>query len=305
MKLFRFAMLLLVQLSPIFVHVNGEAVPEYKCNKEEIKGVVVKDASAQLTKGCVIKDVEIAFDLKAMYEAAAKKNPKATAVVIGITEAVFIDSHIMLFNADGIPGDINTQVPLQFTMSKCNIKGSTKLEFGIEDSPIKLPPYSRIRIADSELAISTTETNHNIFTFHGLQLVTGSSLEISSNVITMAHEGYSNIAVFVSNGPMIISGKSSFTVQSNNITLTGHKGTNCYHYVWYTSQNSPLTITESSIYTWKSNNISIVGYEFTEKLMQYVWAQSDKSPLEITKNSIFTWTSNIIRMVGYKVTKMI
>eukprot|EP00758_Cryptobia_borreli_P014996 Tbor_TRINITY_DN5979_c3_g1::TRINITY_DN5979_c3_g1_i3::g.18573::m.18573 len=300
MKIFQYAVLLLVQLSPIFVLGNGEAVPEYKCTQEETNNVTVKDASAQLTVGCVLKGKEITFDLKAMYEAAARKDPKPSAVVIDITQASFTDSYVKLINADEITGDITTQIPLLFTVNKSKMTGTSNLEFGTVDHLFVLPPHSRITIIDSELTIST-ENDHEIFTFHSLQLITGSSIDITRNVITMECKKNAVSSVFVATGTIIISDKSSFTLRDNKITLHAHEGHNFEQYVWYRKPNSLLTISEGSTYKWISNIISLVGYDVTDQLRQYVWSQNSASPLEISKNSIFTWTSNIISMKGYTV----
>eukprot|EP00758_Cryptobia_borreli_P015255 Tbor_TRINITY_DN6004_c0_g3::TRINITY_DN6004_c0_g3_i2::g.10179::m.10179 len=107
MKIFRFALLILVQLSPIFVHINGEAVPEYKCVEEHTTGQITVSTFgvAKLSKGCVLSGNGITFDIKAMYEAASKtpKNP----VVIDISGSHFINSFIGLMNARDIP-DLST-----------------------------------------------------------------------------------------------------------------------------------------------------------------------------------------------------
>eukprot|EP00758_Cryptobia_borreli_P009319 Tbor_TRINITY_DN5469_c0_g1::TRINITY_DN5469_c0_g1_i9::g.25315::m.25315 len=105
MEIFRVALLLLLQLSPTFVHINGEVVPEYTCTTKQTSGVTVNSATAKLTKGCVVEGTDkdkfgIKFDLDAMYKAAASKisnNPK-TPVTISITDAVFINSYIQLIN---------------------------------------------------------------------------------------------------------------------------------------------------------------------------------------------------------------
>eukprot|EP00758_Cryptobia_borreli_P015253 Tbor_TRINITY_DN6004_c0_g2::TRINITY_DN6004_c0_g2_i3::g.10194::m.10194 len=87
--------------------------------------------------------------------------------------------------------------------------GTSNLVFGNKDKPFKLPPNSRIRIIDSELTTSYTDTDIPVmFTFHRLQLVTDSSIEITRNVITVGCEGCANMDVFVPTG-MIVSGGSS------------------------------------------------------------------------------------------------
>eukprot|EP00758_Cryptobia_borreli_P017776 Tbor_TRINITY_DN6221_c4_g6::TRINITY_DN6221_c4_g6_i1::g.2035::m.2035 len=101
MKLFQLALLLLVQLSPIFVHGKVETVPVYECAKPQTESVTVSNAGAQLTKGCEQRGNDITFDLKAMYAAAARKAPK-TPVEISITEAAFINSYIKLTKAHDI-----------------------------------------------------------------------------------------------------------------------------------------------------------------------------------------------------------
>eukprot|EP00758_Cryptobia_borreli_P011737 Tbor_TRINITY_DN5688_c3_g1::TRINITY_DN5688_c3_g1_i8::g.9405::m.9405 len=156
MKLFRFALLLLVQLSPILVHGNGEA--DYECKGALNEDQTVTSTNAKLINGCVLNGKGITFDIGAMYKAAARKTPQPTAVVIDITDADFTDSTIKLINAEGIPSDINTQVPLLFTMSNSNMKGTSKLEFGEKgekgkDKLFKLPPRSTLRIIDSHLTI--------------------------------------------------------------------------------------------------------------------------------------------------------
>eukprot|EP00758_Cryptobia_borreli_P015252 Tbor_TRINITY_DN6004_c0_g2::TRINITY_DN6004_c0_g2_i1::g.10174::m.10174 len=107
--------MLLVQFLTIFFPSDDERVLEYNCTKVLSKKVIFKEASVQLSKGCVMEGVEVTFDVKAMYEAAAKAF-HLTAVVINITEAAFIDSYIKLVNADSIPDALITDMPLQFTM---------------------------------------------------------------------------------------------------------------------------------------------------------------------------------------------
>eukprot|EP00758_Cryptobia_borreli_P017477 Tbor_TRINITY_DN6195_c3_g2::TRINITY_DN6195_c3_g2_i2::g.22868::m.22868 len=123
MEIFRVALLLLLQLSPTFVHINGEDVPEYMCATKQTSDVTVKSATAKLTKGCVVgateRHISITFDLDAMYKAAASKTPNnpKTPVAIDVSDAVFLKSNMELKNADRIR-DLSTRGPLQFTMIK-------------------------------------------------------------------------------------------------------------------------------------------------------------------------------------------
>eukprot|EP00758_Cryptobia_borreli_P009315 Tbor_TRINITY_DN5469_c0_g1::TRINITY_DN5469_c0_g1_i4::g.25308::m.25308 len=88
MEIFRVALLLLLQLSPTFVHINGEVVPEYMCDTKQTGDVTVKGATAKLTKGCVVDATEgafrIKFDLDAMYKAAASKTTNYSLCTSGV-----------------------------------------------------------------------------------------------------------------------------------------------------------------------------------------------------------------------------
>eukprot|EP00758_Cryptobia_borreli_P015247 Tbor_TRINITY_DN6004_c0_g1::TRINITY_DN6004_c0_g1_i4::g.10175::m.10175 len=255
MKLFEFAILLLVQLSPIYVPVYGEAVSNYICQTPQSSDVTVRDAGAQLTKGCALNSNDIKFDIKAMYG----KDPTKTSVKINISEADFLNSYIKLINSDNIP---DTQVPLLFTMSKSNMKGTFGLEFGSDGKVFKMPPNSRISIVDSKLDFSKTISDEMsyLFTFHGLQLVTSSSMEIAHNVITMECTGCDGVVIFnIPEGiEMMISNKSSFSLHGNTITMKGQRNrdSNIMQSVWL-QITSPLTVSQSSNYTWAMNNISM------------------------------------------------
>eukprot|EP00758_Cryptobia_borreli_P011738 Tbor_TRINITY_DN5688_c3_g3::TRINITY_DN5688_c3_g3_i1::g.9392::m.9392 len=289
MKLFPFAMLLIVQLSPIYV--QGDAVADFKCQEKSpnsytighpIRRVVpllVVSPSAKLSKGCIVEDKRVIFDLQAMY-AAAKKTPNNpnTPVVIDITEVLFINCYIRLFNAHLLT-DLSASGPLLFTMIKSNMSGTYKLLFGSQSQPFKLPPNSRICISESkfsmELDVSYSAYKSSIFMLHGLQLV-NSSIEITDNVITMECKGCNMMSVFYlsSNGGMVVSDKSSFTLRYNVITMDGYinEGVLTQH-VWYQDIQSPLSISENSIYTWVSNTISMVGYDVAGAVDQVVWLQ--------------------------------
>eukprot|EP00758_Cryptobia_borreli_P011739 Tbor_TRINITY_DN5688_c3_g3::TRINITY_DN5688_c3_g3_i2::g.9408::m.9408 len=284
MKLFPFAMLLLVQLSPIFVQGDDAVVDGYKCEETKTTSVLVDSVSANLTNGCVldgtIKYIGAKFDLQAMYAAAAKKAPNIpnTPVVIDITEVLFINCYIRLFNAHLLT-DLSASGPLLFTMIKSNMSGTYKLLFGSQSQPFKLPPNSRICISESkfsmELDVSYSAYKSSIFMLHGLQLV-NSSIEITDNVITMECKGCNMMSVFYlsSNGGMVVSDKSSFTLRYNVITMDGYinEGVLTQH-VWYQDIQSPLSISENSIYTWVSNTISMVGYDVAGAVDQVVWLQ--------------------------------
>eukprot|EP00758_Cryptobia_borreli_P017770 Tbor_TRINITY_DN6221_c4_g2::TRINITY_DN6221_c4_g2_i7::g.2037::m.2037 len=290
MKLFQVALLLLVQLSP-FVHGNSEA--DNKCVIPESGIVGVPDNTAKLTK-CVQEGKGITFDLKAMYDAKAAK----TTVEISITEAAFINSYIKLTNGDNIP---ESEVPLLFTMSKTKMSGTSSLEFGIKETLFKLPPKSSISIVDSQMTISLTSDSFYMFTFHGLQLVTKSSIEIARNVITMECTGCEGTGVFrlrqgkTESPGMVISGESSFTVKDNKITMNGNTRYRALtQRVWY-QYKTPLTVSGSSTYTWASNVISMVGS--TERILnQHVWNLYSDSVVTISESSTFAWSMNSISM---------
>eukprot|EP00758_Cryptobia_borreli_P011733 Tbor_TRINITY_DN5688_c3_g1::TRINITY_DN5688_c3_g1_i1::g.9391::m.9391 len=165
MKLFRFALLLLVQLSPILVHGNGEA--DYECKGALNEDQTVTSTNAKLINGCVLNGKGITFDIGAMYKAAARKTPQPTAVVIDITDADFINSYIKLTKAHDIHIDAG---PLLFTMSKSTMSGTSSLEFGDKETLFMMPANSRISIVDSQLTFTSTitaaEFHAYMFTFH-------------------------------------------------------------------------------------------------------------------------------------------
>eukprot|EP00758_Cryptobia_borreli_P014445 Tbor_TRINITY_DN5922_c2_g3::TRINITY_DN5922_c2_g3_i3::g.18622::m.18622 len=313
MELFRIALLLLVQLSPIFGHVEGVTVPGYECKSKEESSLFIQRADAYLTKGCVFGNTTtgsgIMFDIGAMYRDAAaepiKKTPPTpkNSVVISITEAEFINSFISLVNAHRIP-NVDTQVPLQFTMIKTKMSGKSTIDLGTYNQIFKLPPNSRIRISESQLTISSTGSSE-LFQFFGLQLVTDSSIEITNNVITMACDGCDKMAVFIlRDGPMIISGKSSFTLQNNTISMNGQTSDQgeLEQCVWYQDRQSSLTISQTSTYTWASNTINMVAHNVKDVLKQQIWFLDSQSSLTISGSSIYTWAFNIISIVAYAVT---
>eukprot|EP00758_Cryptobia_borreli_P009318 Tbor_TRINITY_DN5469_c0_g1::TRINITY_DN5469_c0_g1_i8::g.25313::m.25313 len=306
MEIFRVALLLLLQLSPTFVHINGEVVPEYTCTTKQTSGVTVNSATAKLTEGCVLDGtvaghIRITFDLDAMYKAAASKttnNPK-TPVTIDITDAVFIRSDLILSNADSIP-EVGTPRPLQFTMikTKINQKGRIYLSLGDEDKTFKLPPESRIRITESKMTISDTGISESsLFSFRSLELVGESSVEIADNEITMECKKCNTMAVFdlQRKSPMTISGKSSFTIRNNNITMKGSNNIgSLVQSVWYQDSTSPLTISKNSNYTWLWNRISMDGHNVKE-MMQYVWYTA--SPITISTSCHFLIHSNKMQLI--------
>eukprot|EP00758_Cryptobia_borreli_P017709 Tbor_TRINITY_DN6216_c3_g1::TRINITY_DN6216_c3_g1_i4::g.2308::m.2308 len=214
MKIIRFALLILVQLSPIFVHINGDVVPEYKCDKEQTEDITVSAFGvAKLSKGCVLKNIGIEFDIKAMY-AAVSKTPK-NPVVIDISGSHFINSFIRVMNAKDI-SDLNTRGPLLFTMDKAVLTGITTLDIGGRRQLFKIPPHSRITIINSEMTKSVTAGSIDILMFDSLELVTNCSLEIANNVINMKSEGGNFMSVLqIAGSGMKISDKSSFTLRNN------------------------------------------------------------------------------------------
>eukprot|EP00758_Cryptobia_borreli_P011734 Tbor_TRINITY_DN5688_c3_g1::TRINITY_DN5688_c3_g1_i4::g.9395::m.9395 len=255
---------------------NSNTIKDYKCTSPQYLDNTVLSSSAKLTRGCVLNNSGITFHIRAMYEGIQHNtNTPKTPVVIGISETTFINSYIKIIDVNDTPDDIiSTYGPLLFTMSKSNISGSSKIEFGSEKKILKLPPHSLLRIIDSYLSISSNTVvispESYIFIFYNIELVTSSTIDISHNIIIMECKICSTAAVFYipRNSNMKISNMSSFTLRDNNITMRGHSNEALTkyisQYVWYQSQNSPLSISHSSSYKWEYNIITMIVYNTEE-----------------------------------------